>query len=242
MNCITTLLFSVIINGTPKGMITPKRGLRQGCPLSPYLFIICAKAFSNLLVHVERQKQIQGLRFGQHIYISHILFADDSSIFSRASHKDCQHLKDIFDCYVVASGKIFNFDQSCMFFSGNVQENMISAIKRVFYLNLVSKHKKYLGLPSMIGRKNFFFFNEVKLKVHSKISSWQQKCFSSGGKWILINAVAHAIPVYVMSVFKIPLELCDSIQQVIARFWWSNKKENKGISWTKWEKMSQVKS
>lgn len=59
-----------------------------------------------------------------------------------------------------------------MFFSGNVQENLISAIKRVFQLNVVSKHEKYLGLPFMIERKKKNVFNEVKLKVHTKISGW----------------------------------------------------------------------
>lgn len=157
MDCITTSSFSVIINGTLKGMITPQRGLRQRCPLSPYLFTTSAEAFPNLLTQAERQKRIQGLRFRQHISISHLMFANDSLIFSRASLKDCQHLKDIFNCYAAISGQIFNFNKSCMFFNGNVHENLISAIKRVFQLNMVSKHEKYLELPSMIGRKQRTF-------------------------------------------------------------------------------------
>lgn len=97
---------------------------------------------------------------------------DDSLIFSRASIKDCEHFKNIFDCYTTTCRKICNFNKSCMFFSGNVQENLISTIKRVFQLNVVSKYEKYLGLPSMIGRKKKNVFNEVKLKVHTKISAW----------------------------------------------------------------------
>ncbi|KAK9191069.1 hypothetical protein WN943_019680 [Citrus x changshan-huyou] len=120
-------------------------------------------------------------------------------VYNMASLKDCQHLKDIFDRYAAAFGQIFNFDKSCMFFSGNVQENWISVIKRIFQLNVVSKHEKYLGMPSMIGRKKKYFFNEVKLKVQSKISGWQQKCFSSGGKEILNKAVAQAVLAYAMS-------------------------------------------
>lgn len=180
MNCITTSYFSIIINGIPKGKIIPKRGLRQGCPLSPYLFIICADALSNLLIQAERSKLIHGLKFGQHISISHLLFAYDSLIFfSKASIKDFQHLKDLFDCYATASGQIFNFEKSCMFFSDSVCANQISAIKRIFQLNVVTKHEKYLRMPSMIRRKKKNFFNKIKLKVQSKISSWQQKLFSS---------------------------------------------------------------
>lgn len=81
MNCITTSYFSIIINRIPKGKIIPKRGLRQGCPLSPYLFIICADALSNLLIQAERSKLIYGLKFGQHISISHLLFEYDNLIF-----------------------------------------------------------------------------------------------------------------------------------------------------------------
>ena len=79
---------------------------------------------------------------------------------------------DIFYRYATTSSQIFNFDKSCMFFNGNVQANHISDIKRIFQLNVVSKHEKYLGLPSMIRRKKKTFFNEIKLKIQSKISSW----------------------------------------------------------------------
>lgn len=58
MNCISTASFSVLINGVPKGLIFPQKGLRQGCPLSPYIFIMCAEMFSNMLVHAEKRGQI----------------------------------------------------------------------------------------------------------------------------------------------------------------------------------------
>ncbi|KAH9648147.1 reverse transcriptase domain-containing protein [Citrus sinensis] len=219
MSCITTAQFSVIINGTPKGLILLEKGLRQGCPLSSYLFIMYAEAFSNLLIQAERKQQIRGLRFAKDVTISHLLFADDSLVFTRASEAECKNLKGIFDCYAKASGQIFNYEKSSMFLSGKITSGQAAAIKNIFQLKVVSKYEKYLGLPSMIGRRKLGFFNEVKLNVISKISGWRHKMFSSGGKEILIKAVAQAVPAYAMSVFRLPKGLCDDIQKAIAKFW-----------------------
>ncbi|KAH9728345.1 putative reverse transcriptase/RNA-dependent DNA polymerase [Citrus sinensis] len=120
-----------------------------------------------------RHNLIHGLRFAKNVTISHFLFADDSLVFTKAAVEDCMHLKKVFDCYAMASGQIFNYEKSSI------------------------------------------FFNDVKLKVLNKISNWQHKLFSSGGKEILIKAVAQAVPAYAMSVFKIPLGLCNDIQRAM---------------------------
>ena len=73
MRCITTSSFSIIINGTAKGIIHPQRELRQGCPLSPYLFLMCAEVFSNMLQMAEEKSVIHGLKFSKDITISHLL-------------------------------------------------------------------------------------------------------------------------------------------------------------------------
>lgn len=93
----------------------------------------------------------------------------------------------------------------------------------------------------MVGKKRTSFSNDVKLKVLSKISNWQHKLFSSGGKEILIKAVAQAVPAYAMSMFKIPLGLCNDIPRAMTRFWWGAKEDKKGIHWGKLEKLSYAK-
>lgn len=82
MNCIITVSSPVIANGTAKGLFYPQRGLRQGFPFSPYLFIICVEVFSNLIRQAEQNKFIYGLRFSRELSISHLLFANDSLIFT----------------------------------------------------------------------------------------------------------------------------------------------------------------
>lgn len=93
----------------------------------------------------------------------------------------------------------------------------------------------------MVGRKKISFFNDIKLRVLGKLSSWQHKCFSSRGKEVLIKAVAQAVPAYAMSVFRIPQGLCDDFEKAIAKFWWGSSNKHKGIHWARWERMCHAK-
>lgn len=242
MNCISTASFSVLINGVAKGLIHHQRGLRQGCPFSPYLFIMCAKVFSCLLVRAEGQNLFHGLKFSREISVTHRLFTDDSLVFTRASNAECRELKKVFDYYTAASGQIFNYEKSSMFFSSSTSQQLGEEISNIFYLAVVSKHEKYLGLPSMVGRAKISFFNDIKLRVLSKLSSWQSKCFSSGGKEVLIKAVAQAVPAYAMSVFKIAQTLCSDMEKAIARFWWGSTGGKKSIHWSSWNRLCQAKT
>ena len=117
MRCIFSTSFFVLINEVLKGFIQPQRGLRQGCPILPYLFIICAEVFTNLLYQAESNQLIHGLKFSRNLSITHLLFADDSLVFTRATKEDCMNMKQLFDCYADASGQIFNFEKSSMFFN-----------------------------------------------------------------------------------------------------------------------------
>ena len=194
-----------------------------------------------MLIHAEKKKHFQGLKFNKELFINHLLFTDDSLIFSRAAVDDCKKLKQIFDCYAAAFGQIFNFEKSSMLFSGNVSAGQINEIKDIFQLKVVSKHEKYLGLPFMVGRKKVRFFKEIKWRILSKISGWQSKFFSCGGREVQIKAVAQAVPAYAMNVFRLPTTLCEDMQRAVPGFWWGAKKDWKSIHWTKWESLCHAK-
>ena len=106
MGCVTTTSFSILINGNPHGHIIPSRGLRQGDPISPYLFLLCAERFTSLLQHVEVEGRIHGLSICRWVpTISYLLFADNSPIFCRASHDEIKVINDILTLYEEASGQ-----------------------------------------------------------------------------------------------------------------------------------------
>ena len=94
MMCITTASYSVLINGEPHGHITPKRGLRQGDPLSPYFFFMCTKGLHGLISQAAHNGDIRGVSLCRNgPRITHLFFADDSLIFCRAREEECQSLR-----------------------------------------------------------------------------------------------------------------------------------------------------
>ena len=96
MMCVTSVSFSVLINGEPKGSITPLRGLRQGDPISPYLFLLCGEGLSAMIKKKEREGLIRGVAAARQApRISHLFFADDSIIFCRATVDECEQVAKV---------------------------------------------------------------------------------------------------------------------------------------------------
>lgn len=101
--------------------------------------------------------------------------------------------------------------------------------------------EKYLGLPAMIGRLRYNTFINLKERVWSKICSWKNTFLSQVGKEVLIKAVVQAIPIFAMSVFRLPRKLGFEITSLMARFWWGHKQDDRKIQWRSWYKISERK-
>ena len=106
MKCITSVTYSVIINGSTHGCIVPTRGLRQGDPLSAYLFLLCAEGFSALINEATRCQQLNGISICRgSAKISHLFFADDSLLFYKANGVECNKLKEFSEPMNLPQGK-----------------------------------------------------------------------------------------------------------------------------------------
>ena len=93
----------------------------------------------------------------------------------------------------------------------------------------------------MIGRDKYNTFAYLKDRVWKKLQGWKGMLLSRAGKEILIKVVAQSIPTYTMSVFLLPLKLCDELNSLCAKFWWGQVGNERKIHWKSWDKLSTSK-
>ena len=118
MQCITTVSYTFIINGATRGYVKPGRGIRQGDPLSPYLFILCSEVLTGLCSSAQAKGLMKGISIASHCpSLNHLLFADDTMFFCNANKKNAESLKSMLSTYEIVSGQLINKQKSSIFFS-----------------------------------------------------------------------------------------------------------------------------
>jgi hypothetical protein len=153
MMCTRIVKYSVIANWNTCGTITPSRGIRQGDPISPYLFLLCAEALSAMITRVNgdgRLTRVPTSKRGPKI--SHLFFANDSLLFCRATLTQWNHLSSILQLYEEVSGQKMNANKTAIFFSINTTMIDKEKIQEVVGIPTNQKYDAYLGLPVLVGR------------------------------------------------------------------------------------------
>jgi len=146
MECVSTISYQIKVNGELTDSFKPERGLRQGDPLSPYLFLLCAEGFSALLQQAERDGKIAGVKVCHAApSVSHLLFADDSLILIRANGGDAQHLQDILDLYERCSGQMINKAKSAVLFSKNTKATQKRELCEKLQVTKETMNERYLA-------------------------------------------------------------------------------------------------
>ncbi|XP_024155813.1 uncharacterized protein LOC112163786 [Rosa chinensis] len=215
MECVTSVQYSFLINGNPRGYITPTRGLRQGDPLSPYLFLLCTEGFSSLIQRIHNNGSLVGIKICRRApVLHHLLFADDSFLFAEATPVSCIQIKEVLEVYATASGQLINFGKSSVCFSRNLSLEGQQDLMELLGVDLVPYHEKYLGLPTLVGRSKKDTFSYLKDRLGKRLAGWKGKFLSGAGKELLLKVVAQSLPNYAMSCFLLPQTFCNELQQI----------------------------
>jgi hypothetical protein len=243
MACVRSVRYQVRFNSEETDMFTPTRGLRQGDPLSPYLFLLCAEGLSSLLLHEEEVGGIDRVRVCRNAAsVSHLLFADDSLILMKADMNNATSLQQVLDTYCANSGQLVSLAKCSIFFSPNTTALMRVEICETLHIDTEVLSDKYLGLPAFVGIDRSDSFENLIERIIQRINGWKEKLLSIGGKEILLKAVAQAISVYAMSVFLIPKGVRKCMMDAISKFWWGDDENSNKMHWCAWWKLCYPKN
>eukprot|EP00253_Pinus_taeda_P033267 PITA_33267 len=187
--CISGPWISPLINGCPCEAFQSSRGLRQGCPLSPYLFILMVESFSRALDHNRRVGLISGIKFGNGVKnINHSQFADDTLLIGGASTTIARRFKTLLDRFMEYSGGEINFHKSCIY-GWNISNQTAHSIASIFGVAYKANwdHFTYLGMPVSMGPLKAATWNEIIDKVKRKIQQWGTQWLNPAGRIILLK-------------------------------------------------------
>ncbi|XP_010419362.1 PREDICTED: uncharacterized protein LOC104705067 [Camelina sativa] len=238
--CISTPSFTVCVNGCHGGFFKSSKGLRQGDPLSPYLFVLAMEVFSKLLQTRFDAGYIQYHPKASDLSISHLMFADDVMIFFDGGHSSLHGICETLDDFASWSGLKVNKDKSQLFHGG--LENNGSLMLETYGFPLGALPIRYLGLPLMHRRLRIAEYEPLLEKISSKFRSWVTKSLSFAGRLQLISSVIFGSINFWMSTFILPKGCIKRIESLCARFLWSgNIDEGKGAK-VVWEVVCLPKS
>ncbi|GJW25890.1 RNA-directed DNA polymerase, eukaryota [Tanacetum coccineum] len=239
--CLSLSKASVLVNGSPTDEFTFHRGLRQGDPLSPFLFILVMES-----LHVSFQRLIDRGMFtpitvgnNNQVPISHLFYADDAMFIGKWTCENVNALMLMLHCFFLASGLKINVQKSSISGIG-VRPSNVRNMAAIFGCTTTTLPFTYLGVNVGANMKRISSWDVVVNKVTSKLSTWKAKTLSVGGRLTLIKSVLGAIPSYYMSLFKAPEGVLKRLESIRNSFFLGADLGEKKVTWVCWRQtMSQ---
>ncbi len=227
--CISTVRFSILINGSLEGFFGSSSGLRQGYSLSPLLFVIVMEALSRMIIKVVEGGLLSSIQVGARdhnmVHVSHLLFADDTLIFSDTNPAHIFNLRLLFTLFEAISGLRINFNNSEMALVGVVAE--LENLAAILGCKMVQLPITYLGLPLGVNFKSKSIWDPIIEKMERKLAGWQRMYLSKGVRVTLIKSTLSSLPTYYLSLFSIPLSVALRIDKIQRDFLWGGIGEGK---------------
>jgi hypothetical protein len=245
--CISTPSLSILINQEPTPYFYPQRGLRQGCPLSPYLFVIAINELSLRLQDELNASNLQGVSLAPGAPPIHcLLFADDLIICGNASPDEAAATKTILYDFCRESGQTPNLNKSSILFSHNVPTYIKHQITSIFPVPNLIPNTMHLGHPVIFTHKDKNrAYNFIFSKFHAKFATLKANKLNHAGRLQYITFVLSSIPVYYMSTVLFSKTFIHKINSIIRNFWWAGvQAENptNPIAFRSWDDICKTKN
>ncbi|KAL9663876.1 hypothetical protein QQ045_019269 [Rhodiola kirilowii] len=224
MHCVKSVSYKIRVNEMISDPFSPERGIRQGGPLSPYLFVLCTEWLAQRMELSQENGDLEGIKVSRSApSISHLLFADDCILFVKATVDSMLKLKSILRDYEAVSGQQINYEKSELYAGNNIRDELARSLGGILGVKVVNCIDKYLGLPICLNGRKTAMLNFIEDRMWKRVNGWKEKLLSVAGKEVLIKSIIQAIPVYAMSCFKMPKRIFDCWNSVVSSFWWKGK-------------------
>lgn len=219
-NCVTTSMISIKINGSLEGFFKSKSGLRQGDPLSPYLFVL---AMQVLTCYLNHDLGADG-NFNYHwrtkeLKLSHLIFADDLLLFCKGDQHSISAMLNSVNRFSAVSG-LFPNPAKCLCFFSNVSEEVMHTTLHSTGFQLGEFPIKYLGLPLISSSLKTADCIPLVQRLCAKIDSWTSRFLKLAGRLQLIKSILFSIQGYWATYLFLPKCILKQIQSYISNFFW----------------------
>lgn len=208
-------------NGEMASKFKPMRGIRQGDPLSPYLFVLCIEKLNHMIHRVVDNgewKPAKITRSGPRI--SHMFFTDDIVLVDEASVAQLRFIQSLLNKFCEASGQRVNIRKSELFVSPNVENNLVERLKVECGFNVTRNLGSYLSMPVLHKKATAEDFAPLLDKINAKLASWKSRHLNFTSRLTLTKSVLSSIPVYSMVTMVLPSDIYAKIDSICGNFVW----------------------
>nr|CCA66180.1 hypothetical protein [Beta vulgaris subsp. vulgaris] len=240
--CVTSASASILVNGSPTPPFKLHRGLRQGDPLSPFLFVLVGEVLSQMISKATSLQLWRGIpACSRGSEITHLQYADDTLMFCEANTNSLKNIQKTLIIFQLVSGLQVNFHKSSLM-GLNVTSSWIQEAANSLMCKIGTIPFSYLGLPIGDNPARIRTWDPIIDKLEKKLASWKGKLLSLGGRLTLIKASLSNLPLYYMSLFPVPKGVIEKINKLMRAFLWCGDFGKRPFSMVSWSIVQQPKT
>src|SRR4051812_17353388 len=230
---VFTSHMSVMVNGSPTKEFKVEKGLRQGDPLSPFLYVIVAEGLKWLVNRVVVNGTYAGINIHGKCFIDVLQFADDTLMVGDRGWNHLWAIKLVLTSFQIISGLGINFHKSKLI-GINLSENFLEIAKSFLSCKREDKAFYFLGIPVGHNPRKRAMWSKVVGKIKSRLVGWKHRYLTLGGRITLLKAVLGSLAIFTLSFHRAPKQVVKEINNIQSKFLWGGTAEKRSIHWFSW--------